>query len=190
MVDFPPFRRVYIDSGPAGLGARGDQIIVFKLEGARGLPILSDHTVYSLEAHPMGTITASTAALSNITSLPLESAPRFGYDHSPMRGNEGSDLIGIYWALDSLGPILEGNTVEVVGDGQVFDMLRGAGRVGAKWGGKNWTPDLTRRIREAERSFQRVRYRTIASAANPAGNLVDEVKARLARRPSKVGTRP
>jgi hypothetical protein len=188
MVEYPVVRRIYIDSGPAGFGAQGDQIIVFKLEGTRGLPVLADHSFYSFEAHPMGTITASTAALSNITHLPLESAPRFGYDRTPMKGNECSDLIGIYWALDSLGPVLEGNTVEVVGDGQVFDMLQGDGRVGARWGGKDWTPDLTQRIREAERSFQLVRYRTIASAANPAGNLVDEVKARIGSRPRKVDT--
>ena len=181
MVEFPALRRVFIDSGPLGVGTEGAQIIVFKVEGAHGLPVLTGHSDYSFEASPMGTVTSSTAALSDITRLPLDSAPRFGYDRSPMKGNEGSDLIGVYWALDFLGPVLEGSVVEVLGDGQVFDMLRGVGRVGARWGGKDWAPDLTRRIREGEGSFEDVSYRTIASAANPAGNLVDEVKARLNR---------
>jgi hypothetical protein len=172
------YRLIYVDSGPAGSSAPGEQIIDFKPEGTRGLPTLDGETQFSYGLHPVGTLTASTSGLTSIVHLPVYTAPRYGIDHSPMVGNEGSDLIGVYWALDSLGPVLEGSRVEICGDGQVFDMLRGEGRVSARWGGKNWAPDLEARIREAEETFADVRYRTIASAQNPAGNLVDELKNR------------
>jgi hypothetical protein len=172
-------RRIWVDSGPAGPLRPGDQIIVFKVEGTRGMPSLDGSYIGTAGLQPAGTITPTTVALTNIVQLPLLSAPRYEIETGPMLGNEGSDLVGVYWALDKLGPIFEGQSVEICGDGQVFDHLRGEGRVSAKWGGKNWTPELTARIRQAETEFESVKYRTIASARNPAGNLVDEVKRRL-----------
>lgn len=100
-----------------------------------------------------------------------------GASNSYMKGNEGSDFVVVYYALDRNRRVSEGETVEIIGDGKVIELLGGGqNKVSARWGGKNWTPELVEPIREAERAYGHVSYRVIASAANRAGNYVDRVK--------------
>jgi len=93
-----------------------------------------------------------------------------------IRGFEGSDLVAVYYALDKLGEVFEGDRLEVVGDGSSINMLRGMGTVSVRWGGKDFAPELVAKIRMAEARYERVDYDVIAGSSNPAGNLAKRNK--------------
>jgi hypothetical protein len=136
------------------------------------------------------TISSHTStAMSDTMGVDLGGFPRRPGDPDHMSGYEGSDLVAVYYALDKLGEIAGPREVEVVGDGQAIEMLRGTGRVSARWGGRDWAPDLVARIREAEKGFDTVAYRTIASRVNPAGADAKYVRFQNLRRRKGRGFR-
>jgi hypothetical protein len=183
-------RRVFVDSGPAGTADPGERLKVFRVHRDDLVPHPSVSADRPWASIPVMTIPPSgvlvshtTAAMSNVVGLDLTSLSPGADRATYIRGFEGSDLVAVYYAIDELGRVLEGEELEVTGDGQALSMLQGTGKVRVKWGGKNWAPELVERIREAESRFQAVSYRVVASSANPAGNLAKENKYRnIARR--------
>lgn len=160
-------RRVWVDSGPSGSADPGERIIALIAEG------------WWYEAPPtrvMVSTARTTASMGTVMHLDLPPPPSGAKSY--MDGNEGSDLVGVYYALDRAEEVQEGQPVEILGDGQVFDYLAGRGRVSARYAGRDWAPDMLRKIRAAETRFPRVVYRTIASSQNRAGHFVDELKRR------------
>ncbi|MGP8016817.1 MAG: hypothetical protein ACLPQ4_04115 [Thermoplasmata archaeon] len=139
--------------------------MVFKAEGV----------IHELKPNFMALQTHTTVSMTDLIQIPLD-----GYSPSPsqkpyMEGFAGSDLVATYFALDELShaspnSVASSEEVEVIGDGDVFRALATTGEVTARWGGKNWGPEIVQRIRAVEQRFPRVVYRTIASPQNPAGH--------------------
>jgi hypothetical protein len=161
-----PARKVWVDSGPAGTRDPGERLIAF----------VADRWYYSIARHPTVLQGRSTLAMSDVMDLALPPPPLGMKTY--MDGFEGSDLIGVYYALDLLSEVVEGEPVEVIGDGQVFEFLAGFGKVSARYAGRDWAPEMREHIRDAEARFPKVVYRTIASPQNRAGQLVDQMKRR------------
>jgi hypothetical protein len=165
--DAAGIRRVWVDSGLAASPDPGARIIAF----------VAERWYYAMgplqAALPT---TRSTLAASDVMKLDLPPPPIGTKTY--MDGFEGSDLVGVYYALDKLGEVSEGETVEILGDGQVYSFLRGESKVSARYAGHDWAPEMRDRIRDAEERFPKVVYRTIASSQNRAGHLVDELKSR------------
>jgi hypothetical protein len=162
--DAAGIRRVWVDSGPAGTSDPGERIMAF----------IADRWFYAVSGEVQFLQGRTTLEMCDTMGIPLPSPPIARRPY--MEGFEGSDLVGVYFALDKLGEIAEGQTVEILGDGQVFDFLQGIGKVSAKYAGKNWAPEMRERIREAEAQFPKVVYRTIASSQNRADALVERLK--------------
>ncbi|MCI4338742.1 MAG: hypothetical protein L3J68_00205 [Thermoplasmata archaeon] len=117
----------------------------------------------------------TTLAMSDIVNFdlaPFDQAAKGSY----MKGNEGSDFVAVYYALEKNRPARSGENLEIIGDGMVIEWLRsGQNKVSARWGGKNWAPDLTAKIRNAEQRFGHVAYRVVASPANRGGHYSDDI---------------
>ena len=176
----PRVRRVFVDSGPAGTDDEGDRVMVYRAEGT-SLPL----EVRTIQGHTTTTMTGSLGFQMLRTRPPRPGEPNH------MAGFEGSDLIATWYALDQLGQFDGVAEVEITGDGQAIEMLRGKGRVSARWGGKNWAPDIQARIREAEKQYRAVRYYVIPSRENPAGADAKIVRfENLKRRSGKGFRRP
>ena len=158
-------RRIWVDSGPAGGADPGGRIIAFVAEDW-------EYQLGPPRFPPPGTRTS--LSMTDIMEMTLPPPPLAMKSY--MDGFEGSDLVGVYAALDEAGEVAQGDEVEVLGDGQVFGALGGRGKVSARYAGKNWAPEMMLRIRELEKRFPRVVYRTVASAQNRAGHLVKAMK--------------
>jgi len=170
-------RRVYVDSGPDGHPDDGQRVIVFRADGRELAPRGGVEWGGLLAIPPSGVLWAHTSlAMTNVMGIDLTEVRVQPEPGAFIRGFEGSDFVAVYYALDQLGEVFEGDHLEVVGDGSAINMLRGKGRVGVRWGGRDHAPILVERIREAEARFNKVDYEVIASAANPAGNLAKDNK--------------
>lgn len=157
-----------MDSGPAGTLDPGDRIMVFRAESR----------TFSCPAtfgEHLGHSTASMETYAHVELAGFE--PRPG-ETPYLDGFEASDLMAVYFALDHLNEVEEEGPVEIIGDGQALAMLGGRGVVSARWGGKNWVPELRAKIQQRESSLTGVSYRVIPSRDNPAGSYVKELKHR------------
>lgn len=162
-------QRVWVDSGPSGTPDPGARIMVFK---AVSRHLVRPPDVKTLEAH---------TTVSMGTVVELEEVYEYASDADDaefMPGYEGSDLVSVYYALRSMGDIIPGRPVEIIGDGGALEMLAGRGKVSARWAGKNWAPDLVAKIREVEEPFPSVSYTTVPSPLNQAGALAKELAHR------------
>lgn len=158
-------RRIWVDSGPSGGADPGGRIIAF----------VAEEMAYEFPpAHFPAHGTRTTLSMSDTMDMVLPAPPTSMKSY--MEGFEGSDLVGVYLALDEAGKVEEGEEIVILGDGQVFDALQGQGKVSARYAGKNWAPEMIARIREVERELPRVVYRTVASSQNRAVHLVRAMK--------------
>lgn len=172
-------RRVYVDSGPATSPDDGERVIVFRVDKRELYPVSRRWQYTPVDIPPSGVARAhTTVAMSDIVGIDLAWVPIPPAPEQFLPGFEGSDLVAVYYALDMLGRVFEGDPLEVIGDGPALSMLSGKGKVSVRWGGVNWTAELVGRIREAEGRYRKVDYGVIASSSNPAGNLAKENKRR------------